>query len=83
MSQRQRTARYPREGDLEKRLRDDFKEYEAWRASQAEAGPGASSEEPSKPAKKKGPLITRWDLVLFAVGLLGALLFQTCTRGGQ
>jgi len=77
MSRRERAAfRRPREGDLEKALRGDFREYEEWRTSQAAAGP-ETARGPEKPAKKK-TLFTRWDVIFIVLGVLAGLVYQSC-----
>jgi hypothetical protein len=81
MNQQDRTAsRRPREGDLEKNLRPDFKEYEEWRSAQA-AGVADEPKEQAKPARK-GFKLGRWDLVFLLLGVLGALIYQSCRSGG-
>lgn len=78
MSQRERAAfRRPREGDLEKELRGDFREYEEWRNSQASAAPETPSKQGKKPAQKKA-MFTRWDLVFIVLGILAGLVYQSC-----
>ncbi len=76
MSQRERPAfRRPREADLEKRLRPEYREYEEWRTAQAEAIPVEATD--GKPERKRFR-ITRLDVIFVALGLVAAWVFQSC-----
>jgi len=82
MSQRERSVfRQPREGDLEKGLRAQYKEYEEWRARQAASSAQDESKAPEK-AEKKGFKLGKWDLIFLLLGLLGAMFYQSCRTGG-
>ncbi len=76
MSQRERAFRRPREGDLEKRLRPEYKEYEEWRASQGSAAPVEVTEQ-KKPQAKKA-FLGKWDLLFIILGVLAGLIYQSC-----
>jgi hypothetical protein len=76
MSQRERAFKRPREGDLEKRLRPEYKEYEDWRTAQAGATPVEITEQ-KKPQAKKA-FLGKWDLVFIVLGVLAGLVYQSC-----
>ncbi len=78
MNQRERSAsQRPREADLEKNLRPEYKEYEEWRNAQA----SGTAEEPAKekkPEPKKAPGFGRWDVLFLVLGVLAGLVYQSC-----
>jgi len=76
MSQRERSAfRRPREGDLEKNLRGEYKEYEDWRTAQAG---GAAAEAAVKKEPPKKFRLGRLDLIFIVLGVLAGLVYQSC-----
>lgn len=78
MSQREPASRRPREGDLEKNLRPEYKEYEAWRAAQTG---GATSDAVVKKEEPKKFRLGRMDFILALLGFLAVMVYQSC-RGG-
>lgn len=77
MSQRERPAQgRPREGDLEKRLSGQYKEYEEWRTAQASAAPVDAAEEKRPRRKKTG--FGRTDVIFIVLGVLAGLVYQSC-----
>ncbi len=78
MSQRERPAfRRPREADLEKNLRPEYKEYEEWRSAQATAAPEQPVQD-KKPEPKKMGGFGRWDVLFIVLGVLAGLVYQSC-----
>lgn len=76
MSQRERPAfRRPREADLERQLRPEYREYEEWRIAQAEAIP---VEVPEKKEEPKRFRIGRLDIIFVVLGVIAAWAFQSC-----
>ena len=81
MSQRERPAfKRPREGDLEKSLRPEYKEYEDWRTAQAGV---ATSEAVVKKEEPKKFRLGRMDLILALLGFLAVMVYQSCRGGTQ
>lgn len=82
MSQRERSVfRQPREGDLEKGLRSQYREYEEWRAAQAVSSAQEESKTQDK-TEKKGFKLGKLDIIFLLLGLLGAMFYQSCKSGG-
>jgi hypothetical protein len=76
MSQRERgVLRRPREADLEKDLRPQYREYEEWRASQTGAVDAA---EPVKKEEPKKFRLGKADFVFIVLGVIAAWVFQSC-----
>jgi len=76
MSQRERGAfRRPREADLEKNLRPQYREYEEWRLAQM--GDAGSAEVAKKEEPKKFRL-GKLDLMFIVLGVIAAWIFQSC-----
>lgn len=76
MSQRERSAfRRPREGDLEKDLRPEYKEYEAWRAAQTGGGASEAAVKKEEPKKFR---FGRLDVIFIILGVLAGLVYQSC-----